>query len=418
MRPFLSKRSPALAVCLVLAACAGGDPGPTPTAVRDSAGIRIIDNGAPAWTDGQVWRIAPEPEVVIGHAGDARYEFERVQGMTRLADGTIVVLNTGARELRFYDAAGVYLRTVGREGRGPGEFRYPRHFLVRGDTLLVWDDVADELTRLLPDGTQLDRVSLRHPEVWTIAERRQAEGPLNLVTVFSSLLPDARVLTYLPGTTSDPGSAPTGTDRWGVIYFLFDPDERVVTDLGTYYGPAGGDGGGLGRSPSGASQFANVLHAFHAAPFRLAIGGTERYDITVLGVTGAPVQRIRRNTPARPILDADRDAILSAREAELLALGLSPTDAHQYARPPRGQVFPYFDAMVYDHAGHLWVRDNAMLWDTTATWRVFGADGIYLGPVQAPAQLNVLEIGPDYLLGLVRDTLGVETVHLHRLQRN
>jgi hypothetical protein len=401
---------------LTLAACAG-DTARTPTTLRDSAGIRIVDNGAPVWTDGNGWTIAAEPDVVIGRTGDPHYEFERVQGVTRLGDGSIVVLNTGARELRFYDAAGVYLRTVGREGRGPGEFRSPKQLLRRGDTLLVWDQ-ASELTYLLPDGTQLDRVSLRHPEVWPIVEQRQAEGPLNLATVFSALLPDGSVLAYAPGMTSAPGAIQGPTDRWGMRYFLFDPEDRTVKDLGLYYGPPGGDGGGLGSSPIGSSySAANVLHAAHGDPLRLAIGGTERYDITVFGPDGAQLQRIRRDQPARPIADADRQAIRRAKEAELLQPGQNPAEFPPWAEGPRGQVFPHFDAMIYDLAAHLWVRDNAMLWDSTATWRVFAPDGIYLGPVEAPAHLDVLEIGPDYLLGLVRDALGVETIHLHTLQR-
>ena len=40
-----------------------------------------------------------------------------------------------------------------------------------------------------------------------------------------------------------------------------------------------------------------------------------------------------------------------------------------------------------------------------------------LGFVETPPRLRVLEIGEDYILGVVRDELGVESVQLWALER-
>ena len=48
---------------------------------------------------------------------------------------------------------------------------------------------------------------------------------------------------------------------------------------------------------------------------------------------------------------------------------------------------------------------------------VFGADGRHLGVVELPTNLRVLQIGADFILGSVRDDLGVGYVHRYRIEK-
>jgi hypothetical protein len=48
---------------------------------------------------------------------------------------------------------------------------------------------------------------------------------------------------------------------------------------------------------------------------------------------------------------------------------------------------------------------------------IFDPDGRAIGTVESPAGLHVYSIGSDYLLGVRRDTLGVELVEGYRLRR-
>jgi hypothetical protein len=50
-------------------------------------------------------------------------------------------------------------------------------------------------------------------------------------------------------------------------------------------------------------------------------------------------------------------------------------------------------------------------------WQVFDAQGIYLGAVTSPPGLEVLEIGHDYLLAIVRDHLDTERLAVYELIR-
>ena len=129
-------------LALATLACQPDDPavGGPRTEVRDSAGIRIIENPRPPEGSRLDWRIGPEPAVSIGErTGEEPYLLSFVRGATRLSDGRIVVANGGSNELRFFDAVGVHLATRGGGGEGPGEFeRLLRVEPWPGDSIVAW----------------------------------------------------------------------------------------------------------------------------------------------------------------------------------------------------------------------------------------------------------------------------------------
>lgn len=127
---------------LASVACQPDDPsiGDSAIQVRDSAGIRIIENPRPTEGSRLEWRIGPEPALSIGEAdGEDPYTLYFVRDATRLRDGRIVVANGGSHELRFFDAQGNHLTTRGGEGEGPGEFeRLLTLWPWPGDSIAAW----------------------------------------------------------------------------------------------------------------------------------------------------------------------------------------------------------------------------------------------------------------------------------------
>jgi hypothetical protein len=55
--------------------------------------------------------------------------------------------------------------------------------------------------------------------------------------------------------------------------------------------------------------------------------------------------------------------------------------------------------------------------DALITWQVFNRQGVFVGRLQVPVSFVILDIGEDWLLGVVQDALDVEHVVLHRLER-
>ncbi len=72
------------------------------------------------------------------------FPIQTPSGLTRLADGRFVVADFGAKQLRIFDAGGRALRSIGRRGRGPGEFVAPSALDVLGAEEIVVLDVGTQ----------------------------------------------------------------------------------------------------------------------------------------------------------------------------------------------------------------------------------------------------------------------------------
>jgi len=93
----------------------------------------------------------------------------------------------------------------------------------------------------------------------------------------------------------------------------------------------------------------------------------------------------------------------------------------------RDQQLPIYAALIADVEGNIWVKnyepaaDNSWTgsqpWGPGGTWRVFNSLGSELGSVAVPDDLIPLQIGVDFVVGLRKDSLGVEYVRGHALHR-
>lgn len=108
-RPVPSMTSAASLLAFVGIGCVGGDAELPVAITRDSAGVEIVESIRPAWDETRAWRISAEPVVQIGvEAGAEEYQFANVRSALRLDNSTIVVMNGGSAELRYYDDSGRY----------------------------------------------------------------------------------------------------------------------------------------------------------------------------------------------------------------------------------------------------------------------------------------------------------------------
>ena len=80
------------------------------------------------------------PEVSIGELdGPEEYLFGSVHSIAVDDDHNVYVLDEQARHVRVYDSDGTYVKTLGRDGEGPGEFNVPIGLAISNGRLLVRD---------------------------------------------------------------------------------------------------------------------------------------------------------------------------------------------------------------------------------------------------------------------------------------
>ena len=401
-------RSLSMALAILCAGC-GATPESSVT-VTDSAGVRIVESAAPAWSDGEGWRVGDVLLSIGALEGDEAYQLFRVRGAARLPDGGVMVVNGGTAEVRIYDAAGRFVRALGGQGEGPGEFRSIFWAqLIPPDTVLAQDlDPRQTMFRL--DGELIGTSPVN--------------SPVSSFPNVQARLPDGRALEYR--TDNDPPGFEPGHVRYTGHAIAWDPRadsaEASVDTLLT--APAGE---GFLQVLGGDGQYRAVRNA--AVPFgapqgmraigggRVAMGDGSQYRIEVWAGDEGRLS-IRRPVEPRPVTSAHVEAWLD----DLLAR--YPEDRHaalrsDYAEIEPAATMPAYSEIQLDAGGNLWVeRFRVPGASSPRTWDVFDRDGRWLGGVDLPEGLDVYEIGTDYVLGLERDDMDVEYVRVYEVDRD
>jgi hypothetical protein len=85
---------------------------------------------------------------------------------------------------------------------------------------------------------------------------------------------------------------------------------------------------------------------------------------------------------------------------------------------PEGHLLPYFDDLLTDAVGRIWLRSYRLPWegDAPQVWNVFEADGRSIARIELPGSLRVMHLGKDHVTGVVRDELEVEYVVVYRIE--
>ena len=107
-------------------------------------------NGAPLWGE------SPDvsEELRIGSLlGADEYSFGSIDDVIVNSDGTVWVGVSQLHAIRRYTAEGAYIGQVGREGEGPGEFKYVSNMRPLSDgSVIVWDAGLLRVSRFTADG--------------------------------------------------------------------------------------------------------------------------------------------------------------------------------------------------------------------------------------------------------------------------
>jgi hypothetical protein len=401
---------PALLVVLVLLGCVEDGPARADPFVRDSGGVRIVENGAPVWRSEFGWRIRRTPALEIGHAeGAAAYQFHRIVGVLHLPGGTLAVANRGSAEIRLFDGTGRHVRTMGGRGSGPGEFRDLVGIVQRtDDSILGWDQNLRRLSVFTEQGDFAG--SFGYP----VDESRLGVVYAPLILADGSMLVRTQSLRNgLSIERSDP--------EWLEQSLLRLPDDGGPSvELGTYAVSE--------CLPGPARECWRRVHAprgtFAAAGDQYYYGRSDLSEIQAYSPEGSLVRIIR--WPARPqpvtaaLVAEYRAAVLEGHGGGVAA----ELDAQQYA-----EFLPVFSRFLVDALGYVWVEDyrpelalrswpRAVVPHRAAPirWTVFDPDGLLLGDVELPP-LEVHQIGADFVLGVATDELGVERVRVYELER-
>jgi hypothetical protein len=390
----------ALVIFVALTACQDSGVRTANVAVRDSAGIEIIENAGDPWSAEELWHVAAEPVVRIGAVeGGESYLFDGIRGIVVLDDGRIVVANSGDSSLRWFDAEGVFLFERGGAGEGPGEFsRLGSITVAPGDSIVAVDWAGMRFTLFGADGG--------------VGPTRRMLG-LPAPPGSMHRLSDGSWVVGASGWTSTQfGRNPApGVHRVQAPILRVSSDGESIDTLGMF---PGGEAEIRTRGESilfGSARFAHQLE-YDVANDEIYIGTGDRMQVDVYSPTGQHVRSVRapevdvRLTPE--IAAAYRDFI---RERTAENERQDPAAAERtVAEMELPETMPAYSSLIVDEHGNLWVGEYRYDLAPPHRYIVFDPEGRFITGVTVPPDFLVMTIANDHLWGRLTDDLDVQYV--------
>lgn len=410
-------------VTLIACACGteqgGGAHPPDWVANADTLGDTVIVHTV----SGSVWRDTAEliPELSIGGLeGADEYLIGDPTAVAVAVDGTILVLDAQVPVVRAYAPDGTFLRDIGRDGNGPGEYDGPDGLAILPDgRVLVRDPGNARISVFDLDGALLEE--WRHPGGFNTDRRFYVDDS---GSSYASIL-------------LNPGVAPW---EWRFGLQRHDRSGTIVDTLAAPtwdYEPAQVTASREGSSSVRAVPFtAEVAWTF--SPRGYFIGGLSTdYRIDLFRVDGG-VLRIERERALVPVL---------AAEADERRRGITEGLQRQYGAwrwngPSVPDTKPPFKQLFTSAEGDVWVvlstegRATMSSAEAEAAFRqdgrtpmrflepveldVFDPDGRYLGAVRPPPSFRSEPepiVRGDRVWSVTRDELDVASVTRFRIAR-
>lgn len=382
----------AILIALCCAACEpqGGSSGRPASEVRDSAGIRIIENAMPPHGSRLAWRTGREPAVSFSVRGHDPYAQHYVSDATRLPDGRIVVAHREAG-VRAYDPSGNPLGSWGGYWTSlPGMWIGESRAVAMADGVSLWP--GDSL----------------------IAWGRAMEGPRTAISVFDTQGNYGRSFALAEDGQS---LYPVFTLQRSILAAHATPADAVADTLVLQLHDAeGGLQRPLGSHPGreryiyaeGTEQevvFPKILGRYPVAEHWngvVVVGHTHRYELKAFRMDGSLARIVRRDHVPRPPGRWDVEAFIEMVLADPYYNSRADGSRRLLQSFPVADHLPVLMSVMSDKLGHLWVLEYQTPRETPSPrlWTVFDPDGRALGFVETPAALErVFEIGEDYILG-------------------
>ena len=407
----------AVATSLLIAACTSDGPEPRSdatwvgTITTEGNVTTVVNESGSVW--GGTAKLLEEASIGIA-AGADEHMFGAVNALY-LTEDRVYVVDSQVPAVRAYDYEGVFIRTYGGEGQGPGEYTRP-------DTV-----AADASGRVYVLDTRLRRINVYAPsgepvDTWPLET-------LSCCTARMFPLADGTIWKTVSPTPDQDGRfrlgaqvvGPTGSQD-----VVWAPD--IEYEQSTYEDPNGN------RVPT---PYSPVNYASPAPDGKLVFGASDRYRFEVLSPDGSRliVERYWDPIPVPP----EHKEWERRRELSFYREVNDPGDELDISQIPDSE--PAYRWFVPTQSGEIWLQrlgsseplagcagDPLEVGPVAAAespcWRhrpiidAFDSDGRYLGDVEVPEELmrvHPLTIRGRVVAGVAQDDVGTYVVKRYRL---
>lgn len=314
--------------------------------ITEKNGVVIVKNPKEPLYENAEFNIVQD--LKIGQPlGKPEYMFSQIMSLEVDARGNIYAAESKENHIRVFDRKGIYLRTIGRPGQGPGEFTFPDNVHVnQAGEIMASDEGSRSIKYFSPDGKYLRQYLLKAFSVVKLDY-------------------DSADVFYIMDFSMEPP---------GFKLFRLDSRTGESSSLATWTLPLPPD---LKR----ASIFDPIMSFAVMPDDRLLYGcPTEGYEIQIFSPQGRLEKKIIKDWDPQPVMAKEKEAILSERKRRF------PSDQIQLDFP---KFHPPYRVVKSDDLGRIIVHVYSEYsvepsQETETFFDVFDNEGRYIARFHYP----------------------------------
>jgi hypothetical protein len=336
-------------------------------------GIEVIKNPAePLYGD---IHFELEDDLTIGNEEDENYLFYRTWNMAVDKQGNIYVVDEGNTRIQVFDNDGQYLRTIGRRGQGPGEFRSPQDVFVDDQNGEIFVPDFRSIGVFALNGDHLRSISLEtYNRSYCISPRGViiAETEKNIFEG-DEKSSKRRILAALRFIDGGDGSETVIASR---------PDQlsKIIE----------------GRVAKFGHGFEHVFQMCAIGPEIFAYGFSSDYMLNIIDSSGRPLLKIQKESPPVPISKKEKEAVREKfPDSPIKNVNNIPFPGH---KPHFGKILADREWIFVEHFKS--PQDRSKGWSMD----VFNAHGFYLHKCTFPFRPKIIRDGFAYLIETSKET--------------
>jgi hypothetical protein len=397
-----------MAALVVGVACSGPD---TTDAAGGSVRVDTLPNGAvrtmsSAPIQAGQWRLELLHRVQPAE-GDSG-ELMQPQDLALTDDGTLLVSESGDAHVKVFDASGRFLRRIGRNGQGPGEFRVG-FLAARGDTLLVQDPQTGRASTFrISDGAFLGS----RPTTCCYWDRLGVDRAGRVVLPANHAPPDsasrsatAWVRLAASGTNADTVFVWQGRARDESVYWEIGDGETMMMRMPVPYVP---------REVETVDTRGGWITAW-----------TGEYLLRATGSGDDTVALFGRPYVPEPVNGREKSQLVESRVAAMAEDG-GPSEASLRVAMTADKIpdrRPAFERLFTDGSGRTWVARLTADTASHAEFDVFDAERRWLDVVRIPksewsrGDFSPIAWGLDRVAVVVENEEGRPSVLVYEIRR-
>lgn len=386
-----------------------------PSAALAQDTVRVRSTGTGAWgAEVKLTRLTSIGQV----DGPPEYALGRVTALAADVRGRFYTYDAADKQIRAYDASGKFLHKVGRDGAGPGEYRWVFGMsIVRDSQLAVFDISGARITIFEPSGKLVRTIT--QPRMTSGFDHGSAANAAGILIFRVPPKINGRADVEMPVEGAPKGA--TVSDGYAIRL----RDDGQIIDSIPIPPPPGAERGFFISTPDGGSF--NFIPQAHAAVSPLGAtvfghGSAYRFTIRTL----KDVRVVEHPWTPVPVVGGERD---NWKQWVTHFEGLDK-GRFTYSVPP---TKPAFRDLFTDSDGRIWVslyrpaekRDYPprpagdarprLFWRQNATHDVFSPSGAYLGRVELERDSQLLAAVGDRIWVLSRGADDEDRIIVYRL---